>query len=266
MPCTASCSHLHPFPPFLSFPFLFFPSLTPFLAVSCIRSSIRPLTHSLNPTHPSVQSSSHAGQVALSLNNLAALLRKTGRQEEAEQLYRRALSIHEDDYGVDHPQVKPCDRCNPIVIVIVIRELGPETSGRSTSQADDPELQPPTGELCLPRWAQRAAGLPPGEILALTQPVIKPWAGPETHGSVFAWRGSEPRFGCEAGQYSLEPRRVGGIIPAPGSVAASPGRPLATCVMRSRRKPGLTLPGQTCPNPSTLTPKPSPVRYGPTQV
>ena len=46
-----------------------------------------------------------AGQVALSLNNLAALLRKTGHQEEAEQLYRRALSIHEDDYGVDHPQV-----------------------------------------------------------------------------------------------------------------------------------------------------------------
>ena len=46
-------------------------------------------------------------QVALSLNNLAALLRKTGRQEEAEQLYRRALSIYEDDYGVDHPQVSP---------------------------------------------------------------------------------------------------------------------------------------------------------------
>ena len=41
----------------------------------------------------------------MSLNNLAALLRKTGQVEEAEQLYRKALSICEDDLGPDHPQV-----------------------------------------------------------------------------------------------------------------------------------------------------------------
>ena len=44
--------------------------------------------------------------MALSLNNLAALLRKTGRIGEAEELYRRALSIYEDDYGLDHPQAR----------------------------------------------------------------------------------------------------------------------------------------------------------------
>ena len=53
--------------------------------------------------------------MALSLNNLAALLRKTGRQEEAEQLYRRALSIYEDDYGMDHPQVGSRQGCDGVL-------------------------------------------------------------------------------------------------------------------------------------------------------
>ena len=50
-------------------------------------------------------------QVALSLNNLAALLRRMGKNEEAEELYRRSLSIREQALGPDHPQASPC--CRP---------------------------------------------------------------------------------------------------------------------------------------------------------
>ena len=62
-------------------------------------------------------------QVALSLNNLAALLRKMCKVEQAEQLYKRSLSIREEALGPDHPQVRPhimllvllhmpCSNCN----------------------------------------------------------------------------------------------------------------------------------------------------------
>lgn len=44
-------------------------------------------------------------QVALSLNNLAALLRKMEKGEQAEKLYMRSLSIREEALGPDHPQV-----------------------------------------------------------------------------------------------------------------------------------------------------------------
>lgn len=44
-------------------------------------------------------------QVALSLNNLASLLRKMNKNSQAEELYRKALSIREDALGADHPQV-----------------------------------------------------------------------------------------------------------------------------------------------------------------
>lgn len=47
-------------------------------------------------------------QVALSLNNLAALLRKMEKGEQAEKLYMRSLSIREEALGPDHPQV-----CSP---------------------------------------------------------------------------------------------------------------------------------------------------------
>jgi len=46
-------------------------------------------------------------QVALSLNNLAALLRKMSKGEQAEKLYMRSLSIREEALGPDHPQVNP---------------------------------------------------------------------------------------------------------------------------------------------------------------
>jgi len=43
----------------------------------------------------------------LSLNNLAALLRKMSKGEQAEKLYMRSLSIREEALGPDHPQVNP---------------------------------------------------------------------------------------------------------------------------------------------------------------
>ena len=44
-------------------------------------------------------------QVATDLNNLAVLLRETNRLEEAEPLFRRALTIDEAAYGATHPKV-----------------------------------------------------------------------------------------------------------------------------------------------------------------
>lgn len=44
-------------------------------------------------------------QVALSLANLAALMRAQGRHAQAEEHLRRALSIREDALGPDHPLV-----------------------------------------------------------------------------------------------------------------------------------------------------------------
>lgn len=43
----------------------------------------------------------------MSLNNLAALLRKMSKGEQAEKLYMRSLSIREEALGPDHPQVNP---------------------------------------------------------------------------------------------------------------------------------------------------------------
>lgn len=43
--------------------------------------------------------------VAVGLNNLAELLRKSNRHEEAEPLYRRFIHIHEVSFGVDHPDI-----------------------------------------------------------------------------------------------------------------------------------------------------------------
>jgi tetratricopeptide (TPR) repeat protein len=51
---------------------------------------------SYGPDHP---------DVATILNNLAALLRDTGRLAEAEPLFRRALAIHEASLGPDHSTV-----------------------------------------------------------------------------------------------------------------------------------------------------------------
>ena len=46
-------------------------------------------------------------QVALSLANLAALMRAQGRHALAEGHLRRALAIREDALGPDHPLVNP---------------------------------------------------------------------------------------------------------------------------------------------------------------
>jgi tetratricopeptide (TPR) repeat protein len=43
--------------------------------------------------------------VAIDLNNLAALLQATNRLGEAEPLMRRALAIDEQSYGTEHPNV-----------------------------------------------------------------------------------------------------------------------------------------------------------------
>lgn len=51
---------------------------------------------SFDPDHPNV---------AIRLNNLAALLHDTNRLGEAEPLMRRALQIDEDSFGPDHPNV-----------------------------------------------------------------------------------------------------------------------------------------------------------------
>jgi hypothetical protein len=41
--------------------------------------------------------------VAIDLVNLAYLLNATGRTDEAEPMFRRALAIFEASYGRDHP-------------------------------------------------------------------------------------------------------------------------------------------------------------------
>jgi tetratricopeptide (TPR) repeat protein len=51
---------------------------------------------SLGPEHPSV---------AISLNNLAQLLKDINRLSEAEPLMRRALAIDEKSLGHEHPSV-----------------------------------------------------------------------------------------------------------------------------------------------------------------
>ena len=51
---------------------------------------------SYGPDHP---------DVAMGLNNVALLLKRTNRLKEAEPLYRRALAIDEKSYGPDHPNV-----------------------------------------------------------------------------------------------------------------------------------------------------------------
>ena len=58
-------------------------------------------------SHPRPENSNCIEQVALSLNNLAALLRKMSKGEQAEKLYMRSLSIREEALGPDHPQVNP---------------------------------------------------------------------------------------------------------------------------------------------------------------
>lgn len=45
-------------------------------------------------------------QVALSLNNLASLLRKMDKNAQAEELYKKALAIREDALGANHPQAR----------------------------------------------------------------------------------------------------------------------------------------------------------------
>jgi tetratricopeptide (TPR) repeat protein len=54
---------------------------------------------SYGPDHPNV---------AICLNNLAALLQATNRLAEAEPLMRRALAIDEQSFGPDHPDVASC--------------------------------------------------------------------------------------------------------------------------------------------------------------
>jgi len=51
---------------------------------------------SYGPGHP---------DVAIDLNNLAALLQTTNRLGEAEPLMRRALAIDKKSYGPEHPNV-----------------------------------------------------------------------------------------------------------------------------------------------------------------
>ena len=46
--------------------------------------------------------------MASAIVNLAELLRVTNRLSEAEPLYRRALAILEQRYGLDHPRVAVC--------------------------------------------------------------------------------------------------------------------------------------------------------------
>ena len=59
-------------------------------------------------------------QVALSLNNLAALLRKMSKVEQAEKLYMRSLSIREEALGPDHPQACPhLMSCHPFTFSAV---------------------------------------------------------------------------------------------------------------------------------------------------
>jgi Tfp pilus assembly protein PilF len=44
--------------------------------------------------------------IAQSLNNLAGLYRKQGKDEQAEPLFQRALAIDEKVFGPDHPKTK----------------------------------------------------------------------------------------------------------------------------------------------------------------
>ena len=59
---------------------------------------------SFGPDHPNV---------AIGLNNLAALLRATNRLAEAEPLMRRALAIDEASFGPDHPNVASDSTTSP---------------------------------------------------------------------------------------------------------------------------------------------------------
>ncbi|MGB0660776.1 MAG: tetratricopeptide repeat protein, partial [Mangrovicoccus sp.] len=43
---------------------------------------------------------------AIDLNNLAYLLKTTGRYDEAEQLYRQAIEVFEDTLGAEHPNTQ----------------------------------------------------------------------------------------------------------------------------------------------------------------
>jgi hypothetical protein len=57
--------------------------------------------NSYGPDHPNV---------AMNLNNLAALLQDTNRLSEAEPLMRRGLGIFEKSFGPDHPNTVTVSR------------------------------------------------------------------------------------------------------------------------------------------------------------
>ena len=57
--------------------------------------------------------------MALSLNNLAALLRKMSKVEQAEKLYMRSLSIREEALGPDHPQVSSCHAVDAQLLLLM---------------------------------------------------------------------------------------------------------------------------------------------------
>ncbi len=44
-------------------------------------------------------------EIAVNLNNLAAVMEATGKAEEAEHLYRRALELKKRLFGPEHPEV-----------------------------------------------------------------------------------------------------------------------------------------------------------------
>ena len=48
----------------------------------------------------------HDPQVAALCNNLAAVLEKSGKPQEAEEFYRRGLTVWEANMPADHPRIK----------------------------------------------------------------------------------------------------------------------------------------------------------------
>jgi len=66
------------------------------LAVTALAEALSIRERMLDPEHQ---------DVAVSLNNLALLMKDTNRLSEAGPLYRRALAIDEKSYGPDHPAV-----------------------------------------------------------------------------------------------------------------------------------------------------------------
>jgi len=95
-------------------------------------------------------------EIAVSLNNLAAIYHALGKLEEAEHLYQRALAIKEKIFGADHPDVAMTLNNLAMFYKSIKRYAEAETLYRRALTIFEKALGPdhPNVPICLDNYAQ----------------------------------------------------------------------------------------------------------------